>query len=60
MASSYANLFMGSLEDFLKSEESKPDLWLRFIDDTLLCTHGRDSLLLFLDRLNRSYPVRFT
>jgi hypothetical protein len=34
MASSYANLFMGSLdEDFLNSEDSKLDLWLRFIDD---------------------------
>jgi len=34
MAPSYANLYMGSLEeDFLNSEDSKPDLWLRFIDD---------------------------
>ena len=37
MAPSYANLFMGSLEeDFMNSEDSKPDLWLRFIDDIFL------------------------
>ena len=59
MAPSYANLFMGSLEeDFLNSEDSKPDLWLRFIDDIfLLWTHGHDSLLLFLERLNSRHPV---
>ena len=61
MAPSYANLFMGSLEeDFLNLEDSKPDLWLRFIDDIfLLWTQGHDSLL-FIESLNSRYPVRFT
>jgi hypothetical protein len=59
MTPSYANLFMGSVEeDFLNSEESKPDFWLRFIDDNfLLWTYGHDSLILFLERLNSRYPV---
>jgi hypothetical protein len=40
MAFSYANLSgLGSLEkDFLNSEDSKSDLWLRFIDNILLWT----------------------
>ena len=49
MACSYANLFMGSLEDdFLNSKDSKPNLWLRFIDVILLWTHGHITFLFFL------------
>ena len=37
IAPSYANLFMGHLEqEFLNSEPYKPSLWLRFIDDIFL------------------------
>ena len=59
IAPSYANHFMGSLEeDFLNSEDSKPDLWFRFIDDIfLLWIHGHDSLLLFLECLNSCCPI---
>ena len=48
MAPYYANLFMEFLEeDFLNSEDSKHDLWLRFMDVIfLLWTHSHDSLLL--------------
>ena len=46
--------------NFLNSEDTKPDLWLRFIDIFLLWTHGHDSLLLFLECLNSCYPVRVT
>jgi hypothetical protein len=49
----YYDIFMGSLEeDFLNSEDTKPDIWFRFIDIILLWTHGHDSLLLFLECLN--------
>jgi hypothetical protein len=53
---------MGSLDrDFLNSKDSKPDLWLRFIDKIFsLWTHDHDSLLLFLEHFNSCYPVRFT
>ena len=33
------------------------EVLLRFIDIILLWTHGHDSLLLFLERLNSRYPV---
>ena len=62
MASSFANLFMGHLEqDFLDSQLDKPSLCLRFIDDIfLLWLHGPDSLTAFLEQLNNHYPVHFT
>ena len=54
MAPSYANLFMGHLEqDFLGSQLDKPSLWLRFIDDIfLLWCHGPNSFTAFLEWLN--------
>ena len=62
MAPSYANLFMGNLEQkFLGTQLDKPSLWLRFIDDIfLLWPHGPDSLTNFLKQLNSQYPVHFT
>ena len=61
MAPSYANLFMGHLEQkFLNSEPYKPSLWLRFIDDIFLhWPDGPDSLITFLERLNSRYPYHF-
>ena len=61
MTPSYANLFMGHLEqDFLDSELNKPGLWLRFIDDLLLLwPHGADSLTIFFQWLNSLYPAHF-
>ena len=48
MAPSYANLFMGFLEqDFLHSAVEKPSLWLRFIDDIL---SRRNSKCAYQDR----------
>jgi hypothetical protein len=32
----FVNLFMRSLENFLKFEDSSPDLWFRIIDDIFL------------------------
>ena len=57
MAPSYANLFVGSLEeDFLNSEDSRPDFWLRSIDDLFLWTHSHDYFLFFLECLNNQKP----
>lgn len=62
MAPSYANLFMGRLEDsFLKKQTLKPLCWHRFIDDIfLIWTHGEESLKEFLDTLNNFSRINFT
>ena len=46
MASAYANIFMGRLEEqFLKSVSLKPFSGFRFIDDvSMLLTHGHENL----------------
>ena len=62
MAPSYANLFMGKLEnDFLSSQPLQPLCWLRFIDDIfMIWPHSREALDSFLQNLNTNYPVNFT
>lgn len=62
MAPSYANLFMGHLEqEFLGCQSLRPLLWVRFIDDIfLLWHHGEQLLRVFLDRLGGHGSVRFT
>ena len=46
MAPSYANLFMGKLErEFLLTQDLKPQVWWRFIDNIFtMWTHGEQSL----------------
>ena len=48
--------------EFLKSQEIKPWLWRRFIDDIfLICTVTEENLDKFLEDLNKLYPnLRFT
>ena len=65
MGPSYANIFMGWLEERLLSTSPWTvdlDLWRRFIDDILLLwLHGEASLLQFLDWLNQQHPtIKFT
>ena len=62
MAPSYANLFMGRLEEsFLDSRNLKPLFWARYIDDIfLLWSHGHETLSSFLSSLNSSFSVSFT
>ena len=63
MAPSYANLFMGKLErKFLLTQDLKPRVWWRFIDDIFaIWTHGEQSLLRFIESLNRHHTtIKFT
>ena len=63
MAPSYANLFMGKLEcEFLLTQDLKPRVWWRFIDDIFaIWTHGEQSLLRFIESLNRHHTtIKFT
>ena len=61
MAPSFANIFMGTLEESLLS--SAPDhliplLWKRFIDDIfLIWTHGEESFQTFITHLNSAHPT---
>ena len=63
MAPSYANLFMGKLErEFLLTQDLKPRVWWRFIDDIFaIWTHGEESLKRFIESLNRHHAtIKFT
>ncbi len=62
MAPSFANLFMGRLEEsFLQSQPLKPFKWFRFIDDIfLIWQHGMETLLSFLNNLNLFSSLKFT
>jgi len=63
LAPSYANLFMGCLEDkLLKGYELKPAYYYRYIDDIfLIWTHGLSELTKFTDYLNDSHKsIKFT
>ena len=59
----YACIFMDRVgSDFLKNEEVKPLIWLRYIDD-IFCvwTESKEKLISFLDRLNSFHPnLKFT
>ncbi|GFN76892.1 hypothetical protein PoB_000339800 [Plakobranchus ocellatus] len=58
MIPSYANLFMGELEDkLLASAATKPKIWLRYIDDIfLIWTHGRSNLNAISAHANNFHP----
>ncbi|GFN76433.1 hypothetical protein PoB_000293900 [Plakobranchus ocellatus] len=63
MAPSYANLFMGELEDkLLASAATKPKIWLRYIDDIfLIWTHGCSNLDTFIAHANNFHPsIKFS
>ena len=47
---------------FLKTQQCKPMVWLRYIDDIFfIWTHGKESLTKFLDDFNRFHPnLKFT
>ena len=66
VAPSYANLFMGKLEDKLLSEAKKmglkPALYLRFIDDIfVIWDQGEENLKRFINFLNESHDsIKFT
>ena len=63
MAPSYANIFMGDLEDrLLQQAPSKPLSWLRFIDDIeMKWTEGREKLDEFIEFTNKFHPsIKFT
>ena len=63
MPPSFANLFLGKLErEFLLTQNTKPRVWWRFIDDIFtIWTHGEQSLLKFIESLHRHHPtIKFT
>ena len=61
MAPSFANIFMGALEQTLLSSSPNhliPLLWKRFIDDIfLIWTHGEESFRSFIQHLNSFHPT---
>jgi hypothetical protein len=63
MAPSYANIFMGDLEERLLLSSLKQSLsWFRFIDDVdMKLTHGVKELDEFLEHANSIHPsIKFT
>ena len=63
LAPSYANIFMGDLEEkLLDSYNLKPTIWYRFIDDIFcIWSHGRDELESFHKHLNSFHQtIKFT
>ena len=63
MAPSYANLFMGALEEkMLETSPEKPIVWLRYIDDIFfIWSHRRPALETFITHVNNFYQtIKFT
>ena len=63
MAPSYANIFMGKLEQQLLARTRKgPPIWWRYIDDIfVLWNHGEESLNSFVEEINQAHPtIKFT
>ena len=63
MVPSYANLFMGKLEQqFLRTQERVPLVWWRYIDDVLaVWTHGEPAPQSFVDEFNQHHDtIKFT
>ena len=63
MAPSYANIFMGKLEQqLLACTRKKPAIWWRYIDDVFtLWNHGEESLNSFVEEINQAHPtIKFT
>ena len=55
MAPSYANIFMGKLEEeFLVTQSNQPAVWWRYIDD--IFTYGEEKLQQFINNLNAYHP----
>ncbi|XP_073188346.1 uncharacterized protein [Lepidochelys kempii] len=58
MAPQYANIFMADLEQrFLSSRPLKPLLYLRYIDDIIIWTHGKEALEEFHHDFNNFHPT---
>ena len=57
LAPSYANIFMGELEQkLIDSSPKEPFFWKRFIDDIfMIWTHGEEELHKFLEYLNTAH-----
>ena len=55
LAPPYACIFMDEVEtSFLETQEMKPLVWFRYVDDVLfICTHEQEKLDSFLEELNR-------
>ena len=63
MGPSYANIFMGELEEnLLQQTSNRPAIWWRFIDDIFaIWTHGEDNLNTFLREINSFHEtIKFT
>ena len=63
MAPSYANIFMGHLEErLLNHVDNKPDVWWRYIDDVFMVwPFGEGCLNDFLEQINHFHPtIKFT
>ena len=63
MAPSYANMFMGKLEnDLLQRAERKAIVWWKYIDDVFaIWTHGEENLLKFIHDMNFYHAtIKFT
>ena len=63
MVPSYANLFMADFEErFLATQILKPEIWWRFLNDTIsLWIHGRAALKAFIIALNSFHDtIKFT
>ena len=58
MAPSYANIFMGKLEEeFLVTQSNQPAVWWRYIDDIFsIWTYGQEKLQQFINNLNVYHP----
>ena len=59
----YACIFMNEVEtSFLETQEMKPLVWFRYIDDVFfIWTHGQEKLDSFLEELNRcNSSIKFT
>ena len=63
MAPSYANIFMGDLEEsLLNGADKRPDVWWRYIDDVfVIWPFGEGCLMEFLNYINSTHPtIKFT
>ena len=54
----YTSIFMDEIEtNFLDTQEFKPLVWFRYIDDVFfIWTHGKEKLEEFLKGFNNYYP----